>query len=368
MGGRADERRIHGGAPVRATALEQCPLAAGVLRPTQRSAAPDPQSKIQNPKSKIAFTLVELLVVITIIGLLIAVIAMVASHVLYAQKVNLTKTIMKNIAMALDQFAAEDPLRGVYDKRNAATFGAYPPYMLAGGGKTMQSNGVPAIVEPYAQYSQSGTSYVLQDRLHRDLNSRQGSVNDWARVNNPPGDPNEINDDIRALYIYLKLYSPAGLSQVPQTAIKPIPAAGKVDMVYPKGGADPNSAVDVFGIYDAWGVPFDYFLYVKLEWGPPPAGSALAGAWQVVDRKPVLRSRGVTLDEYKVAVVDPDKFIFSEDFPLPEANGPYTGPTDTTRVTFRKDGVMTKTNSQANGWARAPGVGDLDPNSFGYVP
>ena len=135
------------------------------------------------------------------------------------------------------------------------------------------------------------------------------------------------------------------------------------------GGADPNSAVDVFGIYDAWGVPFDYFLYVKLEMGPPrPPCNTTNGDWYVADRKPVLRSRGITLDEYKAGVVDADKFIFSEDFPLPEANGPYTGPSDPVRLTFRQQGVMTNTNTKANGWARVPGSGDLDPNSFGYVP
>jgi len=313
--------------------------------------------------ARAGFTLIELLVVVALIGLLASIVVLVGSRVMHAQKVNYTKTIMSTVTMAIEQFAVENPLRTTYDRRNAATFGPYPPYMLATpGAQSPQPNTVAGTIEPYSQYSPGGSfSYVLADRLHRDLNGRQGSVNDWVQVRAGSGDPNEGNDDIRALYTYLKIYSPGAAGQIPDDAIRPIPAPGKVDMVYVRGNRDPNGAVDVLGIHDAWGVPLDYFLYVKLDWD--------GDRWQVTDRVPLLRSRGVTLEEYQAELrgadePDPEKWIISEPFPAPAACQQNPSVYTQLRIT----GVLPAGAAELSGWVRAPGPGDFDPNSFGFVP
>jgi len=308
------------------------------------------------------FTLVELLVVVAIIGLLASIVVLVGSRVMYAQKVNYTKTIMSTVTMAIEQFAAENPLRTTYDRRNAATFGPYPPYMLATpGAQAPLPNTVAGTIEPYNQYSPGGGfRYVLADRLWRDLNG-QGNVGDWVRVRAGSSDPNESNDDIRALYAYLKVYSPGAAGQIPDDAIKPIPAPGKVEMVYVRGNQDPNGAVDVLGIHDAWGVPLDYFLYVKLDWD--------GESWKVTDRVPVLRSRGVTLEEYQAELrgadePDPEKWIISEPFRAPAA----CQQNSSAYSQLRMNGVLPAGAADVSGWVRAPGQGDFDPNSFGFVP
>ena len=308
-----------------------------------------------------AFTLIELLIVIVVIGLLIGAIAMVGGRAMYYHKVTYTETIMRTVTTAIEQFATENPLRNIYDRKDAATFGPYPPYMLFGGGPgAAGSAAVAEVLEPYASYSlpPSPSGYVLADRVRRDFGKRQNAVGSYSTFTTADG-----NDDIRALYTYLKVYSSAALAQIPQDKLKPL--TGTAEYVNPTGaGCAPGTAglIDVLGIYDAWDVPLDYFLYVKLEWSVLPDGSA---GWRVTERRPVLRSRGITLDEYKAEAggtdpLDPGKWIFSEPFPSPVA--------DSQNANFKGTGILTSPGSTArNGWARALAPGD-DPNVFGYVP
>jgi prepilin-type N-terminal cleavage/methylation domain-containing protein len=303
-----------------------------------------------------AFTLIELLVVIAVIGILIAAIGLIGTKVAYQHRVTLTQATMRNVKMAIDQFAELDPLRSIYDRKGAATFGPYPPYMLAGGGGSAPPNTVAQALEPPISYG--AFDYVLNDRLHRDLNNREGNYADWAGLRT------DHNDDIRALHAYLRLYASDVLSQVPQTAMRRLPLdandptrpPGPPEYVNPTGmGTATNSpgpgAIDVLGIYDAWNVPLDYFLYVKLE-------NTMDG-WQVTQRIPVLRSWGITAEEYKAEragtdALDPDQWIFSDPFPSPAAAG-----------VIKATGALSGTGAAASGWARAMGNGD---ESLGYVP
>ncbi|MCK4341273.1 MAG: type II secretion system protein [Phycisphaerae bacterium] len=340
------------------------------------------------------FTLIELLVVIVVIGLLIAAIALVGGKVFHSQKIKLTETIMKNTAMAIEQFAEENPLRAVYGLKEGpgpdgswggfddacTTFGPYPPYQLAGNAIVL--NSVPEVLEPnhplFHNLSPPFPS-TLPLRLARDLSGKSSqNLQDWVWA--IPVD--DRDNDIRALYTYLSVYSPGVLSQVPPDRIKPL--ADTPEYVNPTGagpapGEFGSTWVDVFGIHDAWDVPLDYFLYVKLEWGrradsdPNPGG-----VWRVVDRRPVLRSRGVTREAHEVWLEEwqgnlnappPDSaktWLFSEAFPSPPANP--------RNVNFWRTGIIDTHATRQNGWARALGEGDLytvggkDDQSFGYVP
>ena len=325
------------------------------------------------PCTHCAFTLIELLVVIVIIGLLIMAIYSIGGKVMHTQKVRGTDQIMRTIAMAIGQFTEQNPLRNVYDMDTGGmprTFGPYPPYQLYG-----VVNGpvdtVREVVDPFTRF-QPGGGYSLGERLWWDLGQSQTPESNWVSFTS-----SDANDDIHALYTYLKVYCAGALAQVPADAIKPL---GDRRYVNPAGkGTDPtrnpppDGLVDVLGFVDAWGVALDYFLYVKLEWTVSATGGQ--PVWRVTDRVAALRSRGVAKEKADAKVDTKDDWIFSSQFPSPEAGGPYAGPQDAAREGFRRTGVLNVSgNTRQNGWARAVGAGDLnatepDPNKlFGYLP
>jgi prepilin-type N-terminal cleavage/methylation domain-containing protein len=307
-----------------------------------------------------AFTLVEVLIVIVVISLLIAVIGLVGVKVLHGQKVALTEMTMRNVKIAIDRFAELDPLKNIYDRKDHVTFGPYPPYTLAYAG-----TGV-------AFYVDANDPNDLGVRLTRDLSGDPTIPEPNRYVDIQQGNR---NDDIRALYTYLVVYVPDTLGQIPQSAKKPLPERKGLppEMVNPAGsgtgtGAPRDGPVDVLGIYDAWGVPLDYFLYVKLEWASTLA--VPAGEWRVTQRIPVLRSWGISREEYDAEVggtdaLDPELWIFSDPFPSPAANHQNDA--------FWQTGAFNLNQTSENGWARAIGAGDLATgsdrsHSFGYVP
>jgi len=283
-----------------------------------------------------------------VISILIGAISVVGVKALRSHKVKLTETIMNNVKLAIDQFANQNPLASIYDRPNARTFGPYPPYQLKCSGPYPVPYTVAGVLEPYDLYDpDQNHSYVLADRLHRDLGNRYGNVADWVKIDELT-QAKRKDDDIRALYVYLKLRAPQALSQVPPTAIKPLDP-GFPEYVNPTGaGTAPgtNGLIDVLGIHDAWGVPLDYFLYVKLEFGALP-GAAGTG-WYIADRRPVLRSRGISREEYDAGVDDPQRWIFSDPFPAPAAK------------VRNSDGLLTGTGRGCDGcgWARAVALGE----------
>ncbi len=288
-------------------------------------------------------TLVELLVVLVVIGLLIAMIAAVGGNAIYSQRVANTRSTMNTISLAIEQFATEKPLKMIYNLRTATTFGAYPPYQL----DRPAGSSVSYLLEPT---STATTPYNLANRIGRDLGlTNAGSVNILS----------DRHDDNRALYIYLKMFSAGALEQVPPAALKPI-RTGVNEYLNPTGSASsgpPSVATqgrfDVFGFHDAWNVPLDYFLHVKVEW--------LGGSnYRITERVPVLRSLGLSREQYDAAIIggtgtDPQKWLFSSEFPSPAAEAGNAG--------FWNNGGLSSSSS-ANGWARAKAFGE----TYGYVP
>jgi prepilin-type N-terminal cleavage/methylation domain-containing protein len=300
------------------------------------------------------FTMIELLVVIAVLALLIGLVTFVASRAIHQQKVRNTQQIMQNVTLAIEQFATANPLRQIYDRKDRQTFGQYPPYQLANYSVTTS---VAMALEP----SSPGGNNRLSDRLFRDLGNSQGAVEDWVRMPNT----DDGAADTRALYAYLRVYSPAALRTVPETALKPVDPSAR-DYVNPKGRGTTvgdDGLVDVLGICDAWGVPLDYMLYVKCEYRLAPGG--LRPSWVVTERRPVLRSRGIDREVYDawvqsapddVAARDPrlspaDKWLFSEDLPRPWA--------DVDEV-----GRFQETEPQGFGWVRAVGLAE----DYAYRP
>lgn len=328
------------------------------------------------------FTMIELLVVIAVLALLIALVTAVASKAIGQQKQRNTQQIMQNVSLALEQFASENPLRAVYDRRGLESFGKYPPYQLYGGNPTGNSWTVRKLVEPdlSAQGEAIPPAY-LSNRLWRDLGNNTRSEDNWVVIATPPGAVSypDAHDDNRALYAYLKVFSPGSMNLIAENVIKPLyPQLDPDDRSYvnPKGdGTQPgdDGCLDVLGIHDAWGVPLDYMLYVKCEWRLPVGGTN--PRFVITERRPVLRSRGIKREVYDawvqsdpaapmnraMNVSPPEKWIFSEEFPQP-----WLGPPDEEDLSndFLKHGEIDFTGTQCNGWVRAVALEE----DYAYLP
>lgn len=301
----------------------------------------------------------------------------VGGQVLSGQKAKTTENTMRLITLAIDQFKQENPLRQLYDNPQfrspageliGSTFGPYPPYQLAGAGApgSLQSaRYVPAILEPDHRLArgQSTTMQVpdtLARRLALDMSGAQNpNISNYVKFAPPPPNPRDMpsHDDNRALYAYFAAFSPGVLEQIPDQAVEPL-VPGTAEFINPTGagfGQNEESRVDVFGFHDAWGVPFDYMLYVKLEQRAPRDGGQVR--WMVVDRIPVLRSRGVEKEVAEGGVESPDNWIFSQPLPLPLAD------VDPQR------GILHGSGQEDFGWARAvPLREDYQTNSDEYTP
>lgn len=285
--------------------------------------------RARHPVARRGFSLIELLVVMLIIGLLTTILIAVGSRVLAQQKITLTQTLMANLEQVVDVYANENPLEVRYGTNWA--YGQYPPYMLDGDSEADTdpnldfSTGLAAGGGLAFQYD--GTSGGEFDRIvASDLGWEQGNSRRWADF--PPGG---THNDNRALYTYTRMFAPSGLDAYPEEDNSLGPLGADAEFVNPTGsGLDEGDegTFDVLGFRDAWGVPFDYLLYVQLEYAAHPTTGQLS--WRITDRRPVFRSRGIDRDTYE-ANFDadrelpgalntgdlPGKWIWSQPLPQP---------------------------------------------------
>ncbi len=276
--------------------------------------------------------MIELLVVIAVLGLLITMVVTIASKTIRQQKVRNTRQIMQNVMLAIEQFSVQNPLKVTYDRPGAESFGSYPPYALHRAG---QGGTVARAVEPTPRGANLG---YVSARLALDLGGTAGGEASYVAFGGTSAapQPNETdgNDDNRALAAYLALFVPEAEKLIPEYARKPLNERSR-DYVNPKGSGGVPGQIegwqDVLGIHDAWGVPLDYMLYVKLERKVVATASGERLAWRVVERRPVLRSRGIKREVYEQWVASnrqepqqrsqqlspPENWIFSEMLPKP---------------------------------------------------
>lgn len=289
------------------------------------------------------FTLVELLVVIAILVLLAGLIASGASRLFTQQKIRSTQQVMSNILLAIDNFSKEDPLRLIYNRRDDASFGAFPPYMLANGLNTAPNSLAGSLFDNVDSEwnNNKNSNYTLTYRLGRDLGGNAAnlpSTNRTAWTDLAQTAADQIHDDNRALYAYLAAFSSSSLSLVPEknrarlsTKDEYLDRRGKLGQANTQDAA----RTDVLGFVDAWGVPLDYAIYVKVEWTTrrdPNTGNVIP-AFKVVDRVPMLRSHGVDREKYdqwvasnpanpaqrSTKVLEPARQILTSDLPKPYA-------------------------------------------------
>lgn len=317
-----------------------------------------PSEQQHGLRRRTGFTLVELLVVMAVIGLLVAIVVGVSAKISSGQKYRLTQNVMRSTGLAIDQFRNEDPLSSIYNSRSWRTWGNNVPYQLAGSSGT--ANTVANALEPSPAPTSQVPPTSLGARFTRDINQ---NVAKPMAMSSAPEDRRD--DDIRALYTYLRVYNEAGLNQIPERYVHPLsvrPASGLDELgEYLTTGSSTGAAISIFGIHDAWDVPLDYFLYVKLEWGVRANGTV---GLKVTDRVPVLRSWGISNEVYREQMkvyrstndpsrFDPQKWILSEPLPSPAA-------------VVTNAGAFSPPATTSNGWARAVAAGHVD--DCGYIP
>jgi hypothetical protein len=259
-----------------------------------------------------------------VLAILIALVGGLATQAIYNQRVSNTRTIMAGIRLAMDQFATEDPLRLIYNRKDGASFGPYPPYNLHW---QRPENGNEAevwqVVEPNPPYSPSADEqkFWLAKRFARDLLNDVTKFNDRSLVRIDDRKETRRFDNGRSLYTYLRFFAPEMTAQVPTHAVKALSTTPGGEFVDAKASISNvmmgQRRTEVLGFHDAWGVPLDYYLYVKLDWAYRPDGSQ---GVTVVDRRPVLRARGISLEQFKAGFSDAKKWIVDTDLPGPRAD------------------------------------------------
>lgn len=328
-----------------------------------------------------AFSLVELLIVLTVVGILASLVLTASMSIMDQNRATVTRTLMQNLEMAIGQYSELNPLRTMYDSPGHRTFGALPPYQLYDSNPGSDQDTVPDLVEP-AQLALTSPHYLksrpetLQQRLSRDLSGFPGADPAFASEALATTGPHTDN---LSLYAYLKTFSPGVLESFPAANLAPIgpdtldpPADPQArGYVNPSGnGAEPgrDGARDVLGFVDAWGVPLDYMIYTRIEL-LPTADQPWSGDWVVVERLPAVRSRGIDKERYEVGLgawrdgdngalfgTDRSEWIFSRPLPAPVMSQVSPG--------GDLPGSRIPDN---NGWIRVRAAGE-GGNDYGYIP
>ncbi len=366
------------------------------------------------------FTLVELLIVFAIIAILIAALTVVGRTVIDGNKRRITENTMRLATLAIEQFSNANPLKQLYDSRasrdafNNQSFGSYVPYQLAYPEAPVASRfanpyDIARVVDGNAGAPGRAVD-TLMKRLARDLVQRPGdsipaaqsrvsitygpardtqavAICDHTTVETDSKDGRQHND-IRAFYTYLRVLQPGVLDQLPRGVFRSLSrASGQDEFINTSSATPPNNddRTPILAIVDAWGLPLDYFLNVRVEYAGGLAGQE---RFRVTDRSPVFRSRGISIEEYEEeqqsplyhtdrAPSDPSKWLFSAAFPSPRANGIDAdtigpgGSYSAAGYAFRWRGSLSAPPGESairvNGWVRALGVGDIS-GKLAYVP
>lgn len=327
------------------------------------------------------FSLVEMLVVAAVIGLLVTLITSVASSAVYSQRRANTLNTMRVLGQAVDAFAAEDPLKLVYDRGERASFGKYPPYQITS--PALQYS-VAYYVEPNAPVN-SANNY-LSDRLWNDLSGQKTAKSNWVNFFSDTDSSSTGYEtrarvgDNRALYVYLNAFGPKRVVDLPDGIQRPLnPSPSFPDFFNPRGTGTPSSppvqgtsnlqdVKEVLGYYDAWGVPLDYCLYVKFDIDKRGINNATGdfNGYRISDRRPAFRSQGIDrevwLGQSYPGLKTPKKWVWSTDLPRPYAS--FTGDPSNPPFTTTNGVLPNPATPNATGWTRLIGVGE----DYSYRP
>jgi prepilin-type N-terminal cleavage/methylation domain-containing protein len=265
---------------------------------------------LTRPATRRAFSLVELMIVIAILGLLVSIGVFVGSRVLYEQKVSQARATMQILTSVAEDFARVDPLR---NKNRGATmethFGGHPPYSL----------------DDTVDFDDDNNRDFFADIrvvFHFYLANRQGSINNYVSELDPEPDANlDLWISILNFYGLTRQFAPDLLDTIPEDIVVD-PPVEQPFLIEPDGrlGDSDEQAVDVQAIVDPWGVPYQYLVYAKLEPELDIGSGTSDPVWKVTEVIPVFMSYGAEPEKLAQALADPDRWIWSEDLPRPRAN------------------------------------------------
>jgi prepilin-type N-terminal cleavage/methylation domain-containing protein len=256
------------------------------LQPAPGRIAPfrHPKSEIRNHLSR-AFTMIELMVVVGILGLLLAIILPTANRVLQNTKIKSTLATMQVVENAIARFESDRPL-------GTTAYGNFPPPSFSTNVFTIptretftdtNTNGVwDWAPVPEAITNDDGNG--MYDRVYirlvvAGLSKAPGFTPIIGR--NPGGTPDAEGPEpyftkdflsIESLYFFISQFSPQGkaiLSKLPASMVMNKDICGGVScpdvLIYDSNKNDTmdpatDSRVDLFEIYDSWDRPLHYMV------------------------------------------------------------------------------------------------------------
>lgn len=206
-----------------------------------------------------AFSLIEILVVIAIIGILLAVVFRGGSTLVRNAKTRDTEALLKKLDLAIDEFKREADLSKIPNAK--ALFNGAPPDDLrvfdASSATYSVVGGCPVRFSSNGVFKRNETIVKVADLI--DDRGGDGTLKSTAKL---------VHADIRAMVLSMRLYSPRARAILDSIDPKYWADTEAVDgYVYYPDASDTSSFVQLDFLVDAWGNPLEYYSTCRCQMG-----------------------------------------------------------------------------------------------------